>query len=159
MSFWLISVWSLSRVRMPRCCKLLMCCPAIPTWTCVNFSFAIRSAEEMASEIALTVFSIFVTTPRITPTLSTLPTPKISSLPCSFLRPAMAHTLVVPMSSATTRFVVDCNFCSFIPQKIWLGVFEVPNVNYSVSISYCLFDTDFCQQFGLIIFKLCRNTK
>ena len=141
MSFWLISVWSLSRVRMPRCCKLLMCCPAMPTWTRENFVFAIRSAEEIASIMALTVFSILVTTPRITPTLSTLPTPKISSLPYSFLRPATAQTFVVPMSSATTKSVVVFKFCSFITVMFWFATpfhsLAERVLNYSVSI-FCL---------------------
>src|SRR5882757_3949527 len=56
--------------------------------------------------MALMVSSIFSTWPCFTPLLLARPKPSISSLPYSFLRPAIQAILVVPMSSPT---IIGCS--------------------------------------------------
>src|SRR5664279_59064 len=68
--------------------------------------------------MALMVSSIFSTWPCLTPLEFARPKPSISSLPYSFLRPAMAAILVVPMSSPTIMgcswFMVCFNLLLFL---------------------------------------------
>ena len=109
-----ISVSWLSRMSTPLCCRLLMCCPAIPTLTLListpDWSEACLTAVLMAS----TVSKILVTTPLFTPVDMVLPYPRISIFPFSALRPTMQATLVVPMSNPTMILpsLITLSFCT-----------------------------------------------
>src|SRR5882757_2307481 len=68
--------------------------------------------------MALIVSSILSTWPCFTPLELALPKPSISSLPNSFLRPAITAILVVPMSSPTimgcSLFIVLVFSCFYL---------------------------------------------
>src|SRR5688572_29878102 len=58
--------------------------------------------------MALIVSSILSTSPCLTPSELARPEPRISTLPNSFLRPAIAAIFVVPISSPTTLGCCSC---------------------------------------------------
>ncbi len=64
---------------MPCELKLLMWLPAIPVQTLLILQLAISSASARAAWIAVTVASMFTTTPRRRPFEAALPKPMISS--------------------------------------------------------------------------------
>src|SRR3954454_15479984 len=69
------------------------------------------------------VCSMLRTCPCCTPVLLARPTPRISSFPYSFFRPAMAAILVVPMSrptiiGASLTFIDICVFVVFNPKAL-----------------------------------------
>src|SRR5580698_2670782 len=81
--------------------------------------------------MALIVSSILSTWPCFTPLELARPKPRISNLPYSFLRPAMAAIFVVPMSSPTIMgcswFMVWFNlllFLKFIACIVFIFVFD-----------------------------------
>ena len=93
---------------MPRCCMLLICCPAIPTYTFFidNEPSSQDCACFTAERMDCTVFSILATTPCITPNDSLFPSEIISILLCSFRRPIKQAIFVVPISKPTTILLV-----------------------------------------------------
>ena len=97
-----ISSSTTSRVMLPWCTELLMCWPAIPTLTTLISIPDCSLASAIAFSMAITVLSILVTIPRITPSETALPIPNTSSFPYSFFVPTITQIFVVPMSSPTT---------------------------------------------------------
>ena len=93
----------LLRVMIPVCCELLICCPAIPTYTDFISTCDFSCASFTALRMAFTVCSTF-TTPSFlsTPIESALPIPNISILLFSFRLPTIAQIFVVPISNPTT---------------------------------------------------------
>ena len=96
-----ISVNASSLVKMPRCCILLICWPAIPTCTSRIFSPDCFSASWTACIIDCTVLSILATSPRITPCEGAFPTPKTCVLPVSSFLVTSTQIFVVPISKPT----------------------------------------------------------
>ena len=92
---------------MPCELKLLMCEPAIPVSTSRIFTSAISSASSNARCIPVTVASILTTTPFFKPLEGCWPKPRISSAPSGVISATIATILDVPMSSATSRFLVS----------------------------------------------------
>src|SRR5450432_4942813 len=106
--------------------------------------------------MALMVSSIFSTWPCFTPFELARPKPRISNLPYSFLRPAMAAILVVPISSPT---IMGCSwfmvwfdlllFLMFIAGFYLIIGFCRKIITPEVLFSKCIFlqwfyFTDFC---------------
>src|SRR6476661_1701215 len=114
------------RVMLPLCCRLLMCWPAMPTFTTPMLIPDCSSAWRMARLIASTVLSILRTMPRETPSDTALPMPRISSFPNSFLRPTKAQIFVVPMSSPTTILscCIKCGAGERLGKRIFLAKTE-----------------------------------
>src|SRR4030043_2348304 len=100
----------------PRFFMLFICCPAIPTNTSENIIPDLFCTSSTVVWIAVTVSSIFITTPLLTPLESALLSPRISILPFSFFLPTIATILVVPMSIAATY----CSFLFILPEYYFL---------------------------------------
>ncbi|CAI8355793.1 MAG: Uncharacterised protein [Cryomorphaceae bacterium] len=74
-----ISISILSLTNSPLCCKLFICCPAIPTKTSSISIPDFFFASQIASFIESTVLSILATIPLATPLETALPVPNISN--------------------------------------------------------------------------------
>src|SRR4029077_8072870 len=114
--------------------------------------------------MALMVSSMFRTCPCLTPLEFARPKPRISSLPYSFLRPAMAAILVVPISSPTIMgcswFMVWFNLLLFLMFIVcfcldvgFCGEVITPEVLFGHGISFKWFYIpEFC---GVLVSLLC----
>src|SRR5215831_3302992 len=101
-----VCVTSLSLIAtIPVELKLLIWLPAIPVKTRSILQSAISSASSSVRWIALTVASMFTTTPFFRPFDSWPPMPTTSTRPSGKSSATTATTLEVPMSSATMRFL------------------------------------------------------
>jgi len=88
---------------MPRLLAEAMCSPETETKAGVKRAPAMRSARSTASSIALMVASRSTTTPLRRPKEGEVPIPTMWTSPSSSTSPAMAQTLVVPISRPATR--------------------------------------------------------
>src|SRR5882762_991626 len=101
-----IAVTSLSLIAtIPVELKLLMWLPAIPVKTRSILQSAINSASSSVRWMALTVASMFTTTPFFSPLDSCPPVPMMSMRPSGKSSATIAATFEVPMSRATMRFL------------------------------------------------------
>src|ERR1700712_4967748 len=93
--------------------------------------------------MALMVSSIFSTCPCFTPLEFARPKPSISSLPYSFLRPAMAAIFVVPMSSPT---IMGCSWF-----MVWF------NLLFVLMFTVCVCTLGFLRQIVTPEILFCQN--
>src|SRR5690554_1897969 len=114
----------LLRVIIPRCCRLRMCCPAIPTSTSPIITDDASDASRTAASMESTVWLMLLTTPLRTPRDFARPLQMISTFPNSLIRPTMQAIFVVPISRPT--MILSSSMISmFFRANDLIFVFEV----------------------------------
>src|SRR5882724_5542372 len=113
-----VCVTSLSLIAtIPVESKLLIWLPAIPVKTRSILQSAMSSASSSVRWIALTVDSMFTTTPFFRPLDSCAPMPTMSMRASGKSSATIATTLDVPMSRATMRFLFSLGMSDFLVRK------------------------------------------
>src|SRR6185369_2975659 len=82
----------------------------MPTYTSPKRAFDLVDASSTERLIESIVNVMLVTTPRVTPSDSDFPYPRISILPNSFFLPTMVQIFVVPISRPTTMSLLSVLF-------------------------------------------------